>query len=66
MESSWDEAMDLVVGRTKELLEEQGPSAVAFYTTGQLFLEEYYTLPTRHPLRRPCREAGGRVPVAVA
>ncbi|WP_043497564.1 molybdopterin oxidoreductase family protein [Georgenia sp. SUBG003] len=44
VESSWDEAMDLVVGRTKELLEEQGPSAVAFYTTGQLFLEEYYTL----------------------
>ena len=44
VETSWDEAMDLVVGRTKELLEEQGPSAVGFYTTGQLFLEEYYTL----------------------
>jgi anaerobic selenocysteine-containing dehydrogenase len=26
------------------LLEEKGPSAVGFYTTGQLFLEEYYTL----------------------
>src|SRR5699024_12416955 len=44
VETSWDEAMERVVGRTKELLEEQGPSAVGFYTTGQLFLEEYYTL----------------------
>ena len=44
VECSWDEAMDAVVGRTRELLEEQGPSAIGFYTTGQLFLEEYYTL----------------------
>ena len=44
VECSWDEAMDAVVRRTRELLDEQGPSAVGFYTTGQLFLEEYYTL----------------------
>ena len=44
VETDWDTAMNLVVGRTKELLEEQGPSAISFYTTGQLFLEEYYTL----------------------
>ena len=44
VETSWDEAMAAVVGRTKELLAEQGPSAVGFYTTGQLFLEDYYTL----------------------
>ena len=44
VECSWDEAMTVVVERTKQLLEEQGPSAVGFYTTGQLFLEEYYTL----------------------
>ena len=44
VECSWDEAMELLVRRTKELLGEQGPSAVGFYTTGQLFLEEYYTL----------------------
>lgn len=44
VETSWDEAMDAVVTRTRELLDEQGPSAVGFYTTGQLFLEEYYTL----------------------
>jgi anaerobic selenocysteine-containing dehydrogenase len=44
VETDWDTAMDAVVGRCRELLEEQGPSAVGFYTTGQLFLEEYYTL----------------------
>jgi anaerobic selenocysteine-containing dehydrogenase len=44
VESDWDTAMGLVVGRTRELLDEQGPSAIGFYTTGQLFAEEYYTL----------------------
>src|SRR5829696_9567014 len=36
-EASWDEAMDAVVRRSKELLEQNGPSAFAFYTSGQLF-----------------------------
>src|SRR5690606_16606525 len=44
VEAGWDEAMDRIVTRTRELLDEQGPSALGFYTTGQLFLEEYYTL----------------------
>ncbi|MCF6744744.1 nitrate reductase [Blastococcus sp. KM273128] len=44
VETDWDTAMDAVAGRAKELLAEQGPSAISFYTTGQLFLEEYYTL----------------------
>src|ERR687897_995758 len=44
VEASWDEAMGRVVERSKELLEEKGPLAFGFYTTGQLFLEEYYTL----------------------
>ncbi len=44
VETDWDTAMDAVVGRCRELLEEQGPSAISFYTSGQLFLEEYYTL----------------------
>jgi anaerobic selenocysteine-containing dehydrogenase len=44
VETDWQTAMDRVVQRSKELLEEQGPSALGFYTTGQLFLEEYYTL----------------------
>ncbi|WP_460546452.1 molybdopterin oxidoreductase family protein [Glycomyces halotolerans] len=44
VETDWDTAMDAVAGRTKELLDERGPSSIGFYTTGQLFLEEYYTL----------------------
>lgn len=44
VETDWETAMAAVAGRTKELLAERGPSAVGFYTTGQLFLEEYYTL----------------------
>jgi anaerobic selenocysteine-containing dehydrogenase len=41
-EGSWDEAMDLVVARSRELLESMGPLALGFYTSGQLFAEEYY------------------------
>jgi anaerobic selenocysteine-containing dehydrogenase len=44
VETDWDTAMDAVAGRTKDLLAERGPSSIGFYTTGQLFLEEYYTL----------------------
>jgi ferredoxin-nitrate reductase len=44
VEVSWDEAMGRVVEHSKRLLEEKGPLAFGFYTTGQLFLEEYYTL----------------------
>jgi anaerobic selenocysteine-containing dehydrogenase len=44
VETDWDTAMEAVAGRTKELLDERGPSSIGFYTTGQLFLEEYYTL----------------------
>ena len=43
-EASWDEAMDLVVERSRELLATKGSGALGFYTTGQLFLEDYYTL----------------------
>src|ERR671917_740930 len=44
VEASWDEVFDRIVGESKRLLEEKGPLAFGFYTTGQLFLEEYYTL----------------------
>jgi anaerobic selenocysteine-containing dehydrogenase len=44
VESDWDTAMNRVVERSQAVLQEQGPSGVGFYTTGQLFLEEYYTL----------------------
>jgi anaerobic selenocysteine-containing dehydrogenase len=44
VECDWDTAMDLVVARSRSLLNAQGPGSIGFYTTGQLFLEEYYTL----------------------
>jgi anaerobic selenocysteine-containing dehydrogenase len=44
VETSWDEAMELVVSRSRALLEDKGPLSHAFYTSGQLMLEEYYTL----------------------
>lgn len=43
-EASWDEAMELIVRRSKEIRDEYTSGAIGIYTTGQLFLEEYYTL----------------------
>jgi anaerobic selenocysteine-containing dehydrogenase len=43
-EASWEEAMQRIVERSQGLLERVGPAAFGFYTSGQLFLEEYYTL----------------------
>ncbi|MEV0134397.1 molybdopterin-dependent oxidoreductase [Dactylosporangium sp. NPDC050688] len=45
METGWDTAMGRIVARSKALLD--GPGGwghFGFYTSGQLFLEEYYTL----------------------
>jgi ferredoxin-nitrate reductase len=45
VETDWDTAMGLVVQRSKDLLEQPGGfGRLGFYTSGQLFLEDYYTL----------------------
>jgi ferredoxin-nitrate reductase len=45
VETDWDTAMGRIVERSRELLELPGGSGrIGFYTSGQLFLEEYYTL----------------------
>jgi anaerobic selenocysteine-containing dehydrogenase len=44
VESDWDTAMDRIVERTRHQLETLGPGSIGFYTSGQLFCEEYYTL----------------------
>ncbi|WP_200428706.1 molybdopterin oxidoreductase family protein [Streptomyces sp. NE5-10] len=44
VETDWETAMGRVVSRSRQLLEERGPGSIGFYTSGQLFLEEYYTL----------------------
>ncbi|WP_427912575.1 molybdopterin oxidoreductase family protein [Ramlibacter sp. MMS24-I3-19] len=42
--ASWDDAMSLIVQRAAQVKKEFSGSAIGFYTSGQLFLEEYYTL----------------------
>ncbi|AMR78510.1 molybdopterin oxidoreductase family protein [Cupriavidus nantongensis] len=42
--ASWDEAMDLIVRNAQEVRRQYSAGAIGFYTSGQLFLEEYYTL----------------------
>ncbi|WP_148616084.1 molybdopterin oxidoreductase family protein [Nocardioides rubriscoriae] len=43
VESDWDTAMGRVVEVSRRLLADKGPLSHGFYTSGQLFLEEYYT-----------------------
>ena len=42
--ATWDEAMGRIVERSKRELVEHGPGSHGFYNSGQLMLEEYYTL----------------------
>src|SRR4051794_32611731 len=42
--TDWDTAMNRIVERSRSLLDEKGPLTHGFYTSGQLFLEEYYAL----------------------
>lgn len=44
VETDWDTAMSCIVQRSTQLLAEKGPLSHGFYTSGQLFLEEYYAL----------------------
>jgi ferredoxin-nitrate reductase len=43
-EASWGEAMDLIVRRCQEAREKYTSGAIGFYNSGQLFIEDYYTL----------------------
>lgn len=42
--ATWDEALELIARRTTSIRDAYTAQAVAFYTSGQLFLEDYYTL----------------------
>lgn len=42
--ASWDEAMNLIVEKTKQTIKEKGTNSISIYSTGQGFLEDYYTL----------------------
>lgn len=43
-EGTWDEAMELIVNKSKQVQKEMTSHGIGFYTSGQLFMEEYYTL----------------------
>jgi ferredoxin-nitrate reductase len=43
-EANWHEALNLIVKQAKQVRAKYTGDAVGFYNTGQLFLEEYYTL----------------------
>jgi anaerobic selenocysteine-containing dehydrogenase len=38
----WELALQFTAGRIREIVEDHGPDAVAFYASGQLLTEEYY------------------------
>lgn len=44
VETDWDTAMNAIVERSRMLLEEKGPLSHGFYTSGHMFIEEYYAL----------------------
>lgn len=44
VETDWDVAMSTIVDRALQLKADRGSSAFGFYTSGQLFLEEYAAL----------------------
>lgn len=43
IDASWDEAMGLVAQTFQEAIRASGPNAVAYYGSGQLYIEESYT-----------------------
>jgi ferredoxin-nitrate reductase len=46
VETTWDEAMSALVARSQEIRDKYTTGAIGFYSTGQMFIEEYYTLAT--------------------
>ena len=44
--ATWDQAMSRVVEQSQQVLAEKGPLGIGLYDSGQLFLEDYYTLST--------------------
>lgn len=66
--TDWDTAMSRVVDNSRRLLEEKGPLSHGFYTSGQLFLEEYYTLAVlgKAGVRTPHMDGNTRLCTATA
>jgi len=68
-ETTWEDAMEYIVFQSQKLLKTHGgPGAIGFYNSGQLFLEEYYTLGViaRAGLRTPHIDGNTRLCTATA
>ncbi len=44
IQTDWETAMTRIVERSRHLLDRHGPQSRGFHTSGQLTIEEYYTL----------------------
>lgn len=66
--ASWDEAMGLIVARSKETIEKYTGKAMAFYGTGQLFIEEYHVIAmvAKAGVRTPHKDGNTRLCTATA
>jgi len=42
--ATWDEAMELIISKTQDIQKRLTNHGIGFYTSGQLFLEEYHAL----------------------
>jgi ferredoxin-nitrate reductase len=68
-ETTWEDAMEYIVFQSQKLLKTHGgPGAIGFYNSGQLFLEEYYTLGViaRAGVRTPHIDGNTRLCTATA
>jgi ferredoxin-nitrate reductase len=43
-DTSWDDAIGTVADRLRSIIDAHGPEAIAFYISGQLLTEDYYTV----------------------
>jgi len=68
VEADWGEAMDLLVGRSREIVGKYTGGAIGIYSSGQLMLEEYYTLAVigKAGLRTPHMDGNTRLCTATA
>jgi assimilatory nitrate reductase catalytic subunit len=41
-QASWDQTLDRIAAKFKQVINDHGPDAVAFYVSGQLLTEDYY------------------------
>lgn len=66
--ASWDEAMGLVVERSRQTMGKYTGKAMAFYGSGQLFIEEYHVIAmiAKAGVRTPHKDGNTRLCTATA